>query len=79
MSSREDVTWNVPETGTVSYDAAQLCVLMDIRRQLKELNRQVSSVRGCPTVLGALAAVVEAGKVQRRKERERKKRRKARS
>jgi hypothetical protein len=37
----KDTSWTVP-SGTISYEAASLCVLMDIRDELKQLNALLS-------------------------------------
>ena len=42
---KKDTNWTLPETAT--YDSAQLAVLMDIRDELKQLNR----VFGCANFL----------------------------
>jgi hypothetical protein len=40
MTRRKDVNWTLPD-GTVSVEQAQLAVMMDIRDELKELNRRL--------------------------------------
>jgi hypothetical protein len=42
--NRKDTAWLIPD-GTVDRSQAQLAVLMDIRDELKELNRTLSCYR----------------------------------
>ena len=35
----KDAAWKLPESGLLSYEVAQLAVMMDIRDELKQLNR----------------------------------------
>lgn len=44
MGDYWDTNWNLPDGPSMSYEAAQLAVLMDIRRELKRLNLLLS----CP-------------------------------
>lgn len=39
MARKKDISWNCGEDGSTSLDQAQLAVLMDIRDELKDLNR----------------------------------------
>jgi hypothetical protein len=43
----KDAQWtiNVPPGTSTSYAAAQLCVLMDIRDELKEVSRSLTALR----------------------------------
>jgi hypothetical protein len=43
----KDTAWtvNVPPGTLISYEGAQLCVLMDIRDELKEVNKRLTALR----------------------------------
>jgi hypothetical protein len=48
-----NVSWSLPPSGSVSFDAAQLAVLMDIREELQRLNRvmQCQNTLDIPNIL----------------------------
>jgi hypothetical protein len=56
--SLANLNWRLPEAGTVSHDQAQLAVLMDIREELRTLNRLLgcSNFTGIPRVLKRISA-----------------------
>ena len=39
---RANVNWTLPDEGTLSFDAAHLAVLMDLRDQLRDLNMKLA-------------------------------------
>lgn len=51
MARHKDANWTLPEDTSVSYDEAQLAVLMDIRDELKRLN----TVLQCPNFIAVPA------------------------
>lgn len=56
---RKDTTWTVnTDTGTVTFDGAQLAVLMDIRDELKKLNTvfQCRNFQNIPRKLDRISA-----------------------
>lgn len=64
MGRRKDVSWTVPEE-SVNVEQAQLAVLMDIRDELKQLNRTMScsNLTGIPHTLNRIReAVVQTNK-----------------
>jgi hypothetical protein len=72
---RKNVSWHVCQNGveSLSFDAAQLAVLMDIRDELQTLNQ----LAGCFRIPRALDAMIELGAAARRKKRAAAKKRKA--
>lgn len=41
MSTRPNIDWEVESGNSISIDHAQLAVLMDIRRELRKLNKRM--------------------------------------
>lgn len=69
MARHKDANWNIAEQPDTAN--AQLTVLMDIRDELKQINRQL----GCYRIPRALDAMHELGVKLRREKRNRRKRR----
>ncbi len=53
--ARKDTEWTIPN-GTINYEQAQLAVLMDLRDELKRLNRLLycSNFTSIPSVLHSI-------------------------
>jgi hypothetical protein len=64
MSRNKDISWTLPESNNMSYEAAQLAVLMDLRDELKRLN----GLLHCSNFL-AIPARLEAIRINTRKKR----------
>jgi hypothetical protein len=68
MSRRKDLNWDLPD-GMLSYDAASLAVLMDIRDVLKSMNArlQCQDTLAIPTTLREICRNTKPKRKRRRK------------
>ena len=56
--NRANTTWKLPESGPVERDEAIMAILMDIRREMQELNRLLH----CQNVVGGFRSLTRIDK-----------------
>lgn len=66
-------SWDLPDK-SLTWEHAEIAILMDIRDELREIKQALYGIRACPTTNAAVRAWADFGRELRRKERAKRKR-----